>query len=112
LPSRKSRKSGVWLSRHFFRRPSANAAEKSSRACRTPGKCSWSGAFSYAYAGESCIWSTWSSSFRKSSTSRTVFGESVFRKVVLVLTRKPRRFASAIASTALSKMPSRSTNWS
>ena len=31
FPSRKSRKSGVWLSRHFFRRPSANAELKSLR---------------------------------------------------------------------------------
>ena len=58
------------------------------------------------------MWSTFSSSLRKSSTSRTVFGVSVVRNVVFVLTRKPRSFASAIASTALSKMPSRSTNWS
>ena len=31
---------------------------------------------------------------------------------MFVFTRNPRSFASAIASTALSKMPSRSTNWS
>ena len=31
---------------------------------------------------------------------------------MFVLTRNPRAFASRIASTALSKMPSRSTNWS
>ena len=66
---------------------------RASRAWRTPGKCSWSGAFSYAYAGEIIIWSTFSSSFRKSRTSRTVFGVSVVRNVVFVLTRKPRALA-------------------
>ena len=51
-----------------------------------------------------------SSSLRKSRTSRTVFGVSVVKKVVFVVTRKPRRLASWIASTALSNTPSRSTN--
>jgi hypothetical protein len=49
---------------------------------------------------------------RKSRTSRTVFGVSVVRNVVLVLTRNPRRFASLMPATALSNVPSRSTNWS
>ena len=92
------------------RKASAKAELKSLRDAATPGKCTWSGAFSYAYAGEIIMWSTFSSSLRKSSTSRTVFGVSVVRNVVFVLTRNPRSFASAIASTALSKMPSRSTN--
>ena len=84
----------MWFSRHFFRLPSANAALNSLRDAVTPGKCSWSGAFSYAYAGEIIMWSTFSSSLRKSSTSRTVFGVSVVRNVVFVFTRKPRSFAS------------------
>jgi hypothetical protein len=46
LPSRKSRNSGVWFSRHFFRRPSANVLRNSSLVSSTPRKCSWSGAFS------------------------------------------------------------------
>ena len=46
-----------------------------------------------------------SSSFRKSSTSRTVFGVVVVKNVVLVVTRKPRCLASRIASTHSSKTP-------
>ncbi len=46
---------------------------------------------------------------RKSSTSRTVLGESWVKKVVLVVTRKPAALAALIAATALSKTPSRST---
>ena len=47
---------------------------------------------------------------RKSSTSRTVLGESCVKKVVLVVTRKPAALAALIAATALSKTPSRSTD--
>ena len=46
LPSRKSRNTGEWFSRHFLRRPSANALRNSSRVSSTPSQCSWSGAFS------------------------------------------------------------------
>ncbi len=42
----------------------------------------------------------------KSRTSRTVFGESVLKKVELVVTRKPAAFAARMAATALSKTPS------
>src|ERR1700740_3621457 len=104
LPSRKSRNSGEWFSRQRLRRPSAKASPNSLRVCVTPRKCSWSGAFSYAYAGEIIISSTSRSSLRKSSTSRTVFGESCVKKVVFVVTRKPAACAALIAATALSKV--------
>ena len=54
--------------------------------------------------------STWRSSFRKSSTSRTDLALSMSKKVVLVVTRKPRRLASRAAATALSKVPRRLTD--
>ena len=47
---------------------------------------------------------------RKSSTSRTVLGESVLKNVVLVVTLKPLALAALMAATALSKMPSRLTD--
>ena len=109
FPSRKSRNSGLWFSRQRLRRPPAKASRNRLRVWETPRKCSWSGAFSYAYAGEIIISSTSSSSLRKSSTSRTVLGESCVKNVVLVVTRKPPALATLIAATALSNTPSRST---
>ncbi len=49
--------------------------------------------------------STCRSSLRKSSTSRIDWALSMLKKVVLVVTRKPRALASLIAATALSKVP-------
>ena len=53
--------------------------------------------------------STSRSSFRKSRTSRTVFGVSVLKNVEFVVTRNPRALASRMAATAWSKTPTRST---
>src|SRR2546428_707491 len=83
LPSRKSRNSGLWFRRQRLRRPPAKASRNSLRVWVTPRKCSWSGAFSYAYAGEIIISSTCSSSLRKSSTSRTVLGGSCVTQDVI-----------------------------
>ena len=49
--------------------------------------------------------STLRSSFKKSSTSRMVLGESVLKNVELVVTRKPFAFAALMADTASSKTP-------
>ena len=107
LPSRKSRNSGEWLSRHFLRRPAKASAKAGGSA--PPPRSAPGRAPSRRRRPARSSWRRPSSSFRKSRTSRTVLGESVLKNVELVVTRKPWALASRMAATTSSNTPSRST---
>ena len=94
LPSRKSRKSGVWFSRQRLRLPSANAALKSLRDAVDAGEVLLVGRLLVRVGGREHHLVDLQLVVQEVEDVRTVFGVSVVRKVVFVLTRKPRRCAS------------------